>query len=233
MTAAERFQQLKKIEALCLEGKTRKEIADVLGIDYQSVVGAIVRHGFECRDMRGAHRAICPQDASARAKDMRAKFQSGMTLEAIGAQYNVTRERVRQILKENFGIVGKDGGCSFVANVKRIKRDASKDALYLRRKGCTFEQYKSVRSMPGKPTIAYAMQRKNMIQLGIEWRLSFWDWWQIWLQSGKWGQRGRGSGYWMARIDKRGPFSISNVYIATGGDVMRAFRHSLRAGAAA
>lgn len=41
-------------------------------------------------------------------------------------------------------------------------------------------------------------------------------WWQWWMETGKWQDRGRGYGYCMARILDEGPYAPDNVYLATG-----------------
>lgn len=54
---------------------------------------------------------------------------------------------------------------------------------------------------------------------GIEWQLTFEEWWDIWEQSGKYEQRGRGAGkYCMSRIGDVGPYSVNNVVIKTIDD---------------
>lgn len=46
------------------------------------------------------------------------------------------------------------------------------------------------------------------------WELSFTDWLDLWLKSGKWSQRGRKKGqYVLARINKNRTFNIENIHI--------------------
>ena len=47
----------------------------------------------------------------------------------------------------------------------------------------------------------------------MEWQLKFWEWWTIWLESGKWDDRGRGDGFVMSRHGDTGPYSKENVFI--------------------
>jgi hypothetical protein len=63
------------------------------------------------------------------------------------------------------------------------------------------------------PIRAFCTQRNNARRRGIEWELKLWDWWMIWEASGKWDQRGRGSGYVMSRYGDEGPYRKDNVYI--------------------
>lgn len=54
---------------------------------------------------------------------------------------------------------------------------------------------------------------------GIEFHLTFEEWWDIWNQSGKYEQRGRGAGkYCMSRKNDTGPYALGNVYIQTIDD---------------
>ncbi|MEK1932225.1 MAG: hypothetical protein AAAC47_21105, partial [Pararhizobium sp.] len=69
---------------------------------------------------------------------------------------------------------------------------------------------------PGSPFHRFCRQRMNAKARGIEWNLSFADWWRIWRDSGKWDQRGRGYRFNMARYGDSGPYSEENVYICTG-----------------
>lgn len=48
---------------------------------------------------------------------------------------------------------------------------------------------------------------------GIEFKLSFDDWWGIWESSGHWNERGP-NGYQMCRNGDEGPYEVGNVYIA-------------------
>ena len=63
---------------------------------------------------------------------------------------------------------------------------------------------------------AYTQQKSNAKRRGVEMRLSFTEWLEIWSQSGKWDERGRGSNkYCMCRLNDEGHYEIANVYIST------------------
>lgn len=69
------------------------------------------------------------------------------------------------------------------------------------------------------PQGKFAGQRRQAKQRGIEWLLTFDEWFGIWQQSGHWEQRGRKSGeYVMARHGDIGPYSADNVYICLASD---------------
>jgi hypothetical protein len=64
---------------------------------------------------------------------------------------------------------------------------------------------------------AYTQQKSNVRQRGLEMRLTFEEWKQIWLDSGHWSERGRGAcKYCMMRKGDKGHYEIGNVFIGTG-----------------
>lgn len=63
----------------------------------------------------------------------------------------------------------------------------------------------------------YTQHKSNAKARGIEFRLTLDEWKQIWLDSGKWEQRGRGADkYCMCRIGDAGCYEIGNVFIGLG-----------------
>ena len=71
---------------------------------------------------------------------------------------------------------------------------------------------------------AYTQQKSNAKHRGIEVVLTFEEWKQIWLDSGKWDERGRGADkYCMCRIGDKGSYSVGNVFIEQG-------KHNVRDG---
>jgi hypothetical protein len=66
------------------------------------------------------------------------------------------------------------------------------------------------------PRGRYKAHRHNAARRGIEFALSFAQWWAIWKRSGRWNERGRGRGrFVMARNADRGGYEEGNVYITT------------------
>ena len=67
-----------------------------------------------------------------------------------------------------------------------------------------------------KAKTAFFAQRSQSRNRGIDWDLSFEQWFDIWKESGRWDKRGRDDGkYVMARFGDRGPYAIDNVKIVT------------------
>ncbi len=63
----------------------------------------------------------------ARNRQIARLFRSGETMESIGNRHGLTRERVRQILKIQFGLSRNDGGKK-VALEKRRRHEAALEA---------------------------------------------------------------------------------------------------------
>lgn len=159
-----------------------------------------------------------PDDRSER---MAAMYREGKTLVEIGAEFSVTRERVRQILTGQYGITASDGGARVRALAARKEFARKRDKRCLKKWGCNYQTYRSILKHKDQPTYAYWQQRRNAIERGIGWELTLWQWWQIWDKSGRWNERGRGHGYCMCRLNDTGPYAVDNVYIATGAENMQ------------
>lgn len=154
-------------------------------------------------------------------------YKNGKTLDEIGAEWGITRERVRQRLAK-FGITREHGGQaikSFLKADDRVAKEKEKigrrEQKHFERWGCSVEFVDSVSDLPRSdkrhPIQRFECQMKNAKHnRKIDWQLTFPQWWQVWQESGKWEQRGRGKGYGMARYFDAGPYSVDNVHIITG-----------------
>lgn len=157
----------------------------------------------------------------ARAQRMADLYRSGKTLQEIGDEYGVTRERVRQILSDQ-GLTRADRRrtAPYVRDVLKARAEAN----CLARWGISRAEYRALIAKYGprvpntarNPFNAYSSQRNSAKCRGIEWNLSFREWWTVWQASGKWDKRGRGYGFCMARYGDHGPYATWNVYICTG-----------------
>lgn len=65
------------------------------------------------------------------------------------------------------------------------------------------------------PQRKYQEHKEHSKARGVEFTLTFEQWWEIWDKSGFWSKRGRRKGqYCMHRIADRGGYTPGNVYIA-------------------
>jgi DNA-binding CsgD family transcriptional regulator len=201
---------VEKVKNLAGQGRNRQQIGDELGVSYPYVSALGTKHGIEFvrKPYSGAKRV-----PGTREHQMAALYKSGRTLNQIGQEFGLTRERVRQLLTKFFGFRWKDGGHHKVALDKRARFEAKRNQRSLVKWGCGWEDYVKIRDLK-KPTRAFSSQRKNADYRGIPWDLTLWQWWSIWQQSGHWHQRGRGQGYVMCRVGDEGPYAPGNVFIA-------------------
>lgn len=172
--------------------------------------------------------------ADLRVMQMTALYRQGKTLHEVGEQFGVSRERVRQLLRRA-GVPAVDGGVSLRARQTALLRAASlRDKSAARRQkiealfGCSMDEIKRINGMAfcwtslyreksKTPANAFVRQKQNAGKRGIAWDLTLPQWWDVWQQSGKWDQRGRGQGYCMARVGDSGPYAVDNVYVCTIG----------------
>lgn len=91
-----------------------------------------------------------------------------------------------------------------------------------------YEKY--VKNYQQTPKGKFTRQRANAKQRGIEWKLSFLEWKEIWDKSGKWELRGNKIGqYCMARILDQGAYEKGNVkIILTSKNSRDAYNTNLR-----
>lgn len=72
------------------------------------------------------------------------------------------------------------------------------------------------------PYARFMQQRRRAKSRGVEWLLTFDEWFSIWEASGKYAQRGPHKGqYVMARKGDIGPYAVGNVFIHLHSDNVR------------
>jgi transposase-like protein len=218
-----------KVAELVKAGRCAREIAAEVGVEVWTVRNDYASLGIKpVRDMAAIQPAVAA--AKDRAQTMLALYREGYTLAVIGAQFGISRERVRQLMTKHFGTRQNDGGQHAVAAKRAEKALARRNAECLRRNGCSLEQYQEIMEAGRRafaasgsrykhPSYAFKGQRNNARHRKIEWHLTFWEWWTIWQRSGHWGQRGIHSGeYVMCRNGDTGPYAVWNVYIALSAE---------------
>lgn len=164
------------------------------------------------------------EKAQKRAEDMARSYRAGQTLEQIGQEYGVTRERVRQILKQH-GMAAEDGGSHVKAQVRIREREEAKydkkNSRIMTFWGVTAEEMEALNegknvSERGSLAMAYRNQFRAAQLRSIPWEFNFKTWLGAWKESGKLHLRGKGRGkYVMGRPNDSGPYAPGNVIFIT------------------
>ncbi len=154
-------------------------------------------------------------------QDVYRLFQAGSTTGELSRQFGVSRQRIHQLTKK----AGLIGGRKVAPSKSAMKRAAS-DTKFVAKWGCSRSEWRELRRMSKDwyetPMGRFMTQRSNAGKRGVEWRLTLWEWWNIWRESGKWDLRGKMIGqYVMARVGDQGPYSVDNVYITTSSENCR------------
>jgi hypothetical protein len=200
---------LRAIE-LAKEGCYPAEIARQTGMTHGGITKLLEREGVVAGKCGGKPATV------ERAQKMASMFRQGLTLVKIGEHFNLTRERVRQVLKR-LGITAEHGGQSKIAATKKQDAQAKRDAKSFALWGLSHAEMAKWRS--AGLVKAFVRQELNAKLRGVAWNLSFTTWLGIWLESGKLEMRGRGKGrYVMSRIKDEGGYRIGNVHIQLGTD---------------
>lgn len=173
-----------------------------------------------------------------KALDMAQRYEAGSTLQEIGNYYGITRERVRQLIKGELGMTGKDGGLAKRSAARRHAEAEQKDRRCLAENGMSRADYKRVRACLSptglQPQACFRQQRNNARIRSIPWQMTFAEWWDIWEKSGKWMERGRGRGYVMSRHGDKGPYATWNVRVIpaqqNNGEFIRRLHAEVKAG---
>jgi hypothetical protein len=148
-------------------------------------------------------------------QELLAAVYAGLTYAEIAKLTGLSRRYINCLARE-------DGLLAFVELNRQMATEARvtarKDAIYARM-GCSYADYKA---LPPEVKRGFQAHRRNARQRGVPWGFNLWDWWGVWLDSGKWEQRGRGRGqYVMARHGDEGAYRLGNVSIITGDENKR------------
>lgn len=193
---------------LAATGITATEIASAT----QQRVDTVYRWARDCGVtlVRGTSTSAIAE-RQARADKMASMFRQGVTLAKIGAQFGMTRERVRQILAKH-GVHSDEGGASMVATARKASAKQARETRYLMQYGLPVEVVKQLQH--DRVTHAFNQQRQSAKNRGVVWNLTFAQWFAVWQSSGKLHLRGRGKGHYvMSRVSDAGCYELGNVHI--------------------
>lgn len=145
-----------------------------------------------------------------RTERMAEMYRQGVTLEKIGEQFGVSRQRVH-ILLQKAGVDPKAGGQALQTRIKR-EHQQPKPHVWSQRLGVSRETYEMAAA--AGLILAYRNHKNSAACRGIKFALSFGQWLAVWQTSGKLDRRGRGKGhYCMSRIKDSGGYELGNVHI--------------------
>tara|TARA_R110000744_G_scaffold89570_1_gene174097 strand:+ start:316 stop:723 length:408 start_codon:yes stop_codon:yes gene_type:complete len=101
-----------------------------------------------------------------------------------------------------------------ILEVKRAYRTANRDKLAARQREYVAENIDSISENRKTPKARFVDHRINANRRGVEFLLTFEEWWAIW--EPHWEGRGRGAGdLCMCRTNDEGPYAVGNVRIDT------------------
>lgn len=160
-----------------------------------------------------------------RAHDMAIRYSAGESLQSIALGYNISRERVRQIIKR-LGLNGSNSGrrpnIHAEAVRKQVKREEQRRMIKKERLEsryhCECELVEKLRNVyPSgnkNPIDRFLMLGANCKRRNIYFDLTLAQWWSVWDQSGKWPECGVGKGkYAMVPIDRGLGYTEGNIEI--------------------
>lgn len=123
----------------------------------------------------------------------------GKTLEEIGKEFGITRERVRQI-------------CSELGIEKPVRKRKEKPKRDLKDRYVSGEVAWCRERGLKNPRDAFSRARSNAARRGIEWKLTFSEWWGYWKEN--FSNMGRMSGdMCMCRTLDMGGYEVGNVRV--------------------
>lgn len=138
------------------------------------------------------------------------RFLEGETLTAIGLCYGLSRQRIFQILKKH-EVNPAIGGSALKRQNKglaknRIRAEKTSNAYGITRAALTL--------IPIEARQAYSSQRRSVSISNTGWNFNLETWWNLWLQSGSFAQRGPRCGqFQMRRRNPDAHWEPANVFI--------------------
>lgn len=193
-----------EIRLLAMNGVGITKAAEQIGCTYVGLQKYAKANGI-------AFEHASKQQNRERNEAMRAMYVQGITLQAIGEKFGITRERVRQLLRRD-GVAPKDGGQQLAVRIKRETKKAATVRRIEAKWGVSYSEWKAYRA--DRTIHAFEQHRQNAAHRGIPFLLTFSQWLAIWKASGKLHLKGRGKGhYCMSRLSDSGGYEIGNVHI--------------------
>lgn len=201
------------VRELVLQGLNLAVISRESGLTRNAVAKWAASEGLQIGGGRRV-REIKDLAAEPRTQRMVTMFEQGLTLNKIGCEFNITRERVRQILTRVGAHKKRAELLAPIRAAKLANERATKDARAFAKWGMPAAQLRELRDCGLKR--AFTEQKNNARHRAVGWNLTLAQWFAVWQASGKLDQRGRGKDcYCMSRIRDDGPYELGNVHVQT------------------
>lgn len=174
------------------KGMPVTDLGEKYGLKVHKVKSVLNQQGLSRRD-RGS------VSYNQRFNSMVAALKSGKSHAQIAEQFGLSRSRVSEIFKER-NVVAAQVSTPAKQAVKAKAAPAAKAKVPRTMKawGMSREEYElhtglhGCSSNPGSPMHKYGAHKSNARRNGLEWQFNFKDWWRMWVESGRWDQRGPG-----------------------------------------
>lgn len=158
-----------------------------------------------------------------RAPNMIKLYKSGKSLGDIAVLYGLSRERVRQILRDE-GLTRYDGGQYIQTLARQATRKAERTLRLNKRMqsmyGMDYEPLKALQAKFPHHWLSYRRCKLNCKRRKIGFFLTFEQWLNIWRDSDAWDKRERTrEGYCIGRKDIGKPYIIDNVFVVRIGEL--------------
>lgn len=148
------------------------------------------------------------------------QFRQGFNMSDIGVREGISRERVRQILKE-YGVKPHEGGIRLTAKNKKLR--AEKTRLANKRKriknkfGVTLDQYLTIKDEIGEKGLSRFRMQQSHVNAGsvgenIKWKLNLAQFVQAFKDA---GLTANTTGYVLCRKDFNRNFTVKNIVVLT------------------
>lgn len=213
-------EQVQAMIDMYRDGKTLAQVGLAFGLSGSHVHQVFKNHGITKKDKGTNHGG-----REALVTMMLTLYQEGRTLAEIGEAVGLSRQRVHQVFKAR-GINSEGMGAKARAQARRNKTDTESAKRIAKTWDMTMDEYQQHVAVhgssgtAGSPMNRYVEQRSNCKRKKGKWEFTFKTWWDLWVQSGKWEERGLG-GYVLGRVgDASTPMGPKTCKITTVSDII-------------
>ena len=166
-------------------------------------------------------------DIDTRNRNILAEYATGrVSLADLGKKHGLTRESIRMILEKTDSFLYRSvlekklsdkSSREALLRLERLRnRESSRRRYFFQTYGCNEDQFNAIFAVFPDARQRFIENRRNAGIKKAEWRLSFYEWARIWVDSGKLAFRSRQNGsnrYALVMLDKNHGYVAWNVAI--------------------